>query len=132
MEPGFPRGEDLDWTIRAARAGFRPYFEPAARVWHRPAGRDTARSVLTRWRVAGSWMVRVRQRYPAEFGGPRWLLRPAALRLLAPVIAAVATWRVYGVSGPGRRYPLALPAVYATKLAWCWGASEPARANQGT
>jgi hypothetical protein len=126
MDPAFPRGEDLDWTIRAGRAGFRPFFEPAARVWHRPPGRDTARGVLARWRIAGSWMVLVRRRYPEVFGRAGILRRPAALRLLSPVIAAAATWRIYGPGGAGWRYPAALPAVYATKVAWCWGAARPA------
>ncbi len=126
MDPGLPRGEDLDWTIRAARAGHVPYFEPRARVWHRPPGRSTAREVLGRWRESGHWMVRVRARHPEAFGAPAALYSPPALVGLAPFIAALATLRVYAPGAPGRRYPLALPAVYLTKMAWCLGAASPA------
>jgi hypothetical protein len=36
--------EDIDWTIRLARAGHVPIFDSAARLWHRPT-RTTARAM---------------------------------------------------------------------------------------
>jgi glycosyltransferase involved in cell wall biosynthesis len=126
MDTELPRGEDLDWTIRSAAAGYPPFFESAARVWHRPPGRDTAGAVLKRWGTSGSWMVLVRRRHPAAFGGRLGLYRPWTLRLLSPLIALAATWPIFRAHGPGWRYPRCLPGVYATKLAWCWGAARPA------
>jgi GT2 family glycosyltransferase len=125
MDPGLPRGEDLDWTIRLAAMGHQPYFEPAARLWHRPQ-RSSARSVFDHWYQSGRWLVGVRRRHPAVFGSPTWLYGPLPLRLLSPAIAAAAALRLYAPGRPGRRYPNTLPAVYMTKLAWCWGAARPA------
>lgn len=31
----FCYSEDADWTIRARKAGYRGYYEPAAKVWHK-------------------------------------------------------------------------------------------------
>lgn len=126
MNPVLPRGEDLDWTIRLAAAGHRPFFDPAARVWHRPP-RVTCRAMIGHWYVSGRWMVIVRAMHRDVFGGPRWVYRPWLLVALAPAIAAVATVRLYRPPRPGWRHPTTLPAVYATKVAWCLGAARPAR-----
>ena len=128
MDPGLPRGEDLDWTIRAAVAGHPPYFEPAARVWHRPR-RASARDALMHWYVSGQWLVGVRRHYPGVFGRSTWLYRPAVLRLLSPAIASAATLRLLSPGQPGRRHLRTVPAIYLTKLAWCWGAARPARVD---
>ncbi|RIL09690.1 hypothetical protein DCC79_10325 [bacterium] len=131
IDPDLPRGEDVDWTIRLARAGHRPYFDPAARLWHRPV-RATARAMWDHWYESGRWMTGVRQRHPEVFGGRAWVYHPWLLRLLSPAIAAVATARLYAPGRPGARHPLTLPAVYATKIAWCWGAARPARSASRT
>lgn len=125
MDPGLRCGEDIDWTIRLAAAGHRPFLDPAARVFHRPT-RTTAADMWRHWYMSGRWMVGVRQRHPTAFDGVTWIYRPLALYALAPAIAAVATARLYGAGRPGRRHPLTWPAVYATKLAWCLGAADPA------
>jgi len=129
MDPGLPRGEDLDWTIRAAAAGHAPYFEPAARVWHRPP-RATARAAWRHWRESGRWMVTVRRRHPRVFHAPPWAYHRALVLVLAPLLAAAATARVFGPGRPGTRYRRALPGVYVTKLAWCAGAAFPALAPE--
>jgi len=128
FDPELPRGEDLDWTIRLARAGHRPFFEPLARVWHRPA-RATAHAMWDHWYVSGRWLVGVRGRYPEVFGRYPWLYHPLALRLLAPLIAGAATVPIFRPGGAGWRHPATLPAVYATKVAWCCGAARPARGH---
>lgn len=126
MDPDLRCGEDLDWTIRLAAAGHRPFFEPAARVWHRPP-RGDRHAAWAHWRQSGSWMVGVRRRHRGVLAAPAWLERPWLLRLLAPGIALVATARLFGPGRPGRRHWRTLPAVYLTKLAWCWGAARPAK-----
>ncbi len=126
MDPDLRCGEDLDWTIRLAVAGHRPFFEPAARVWHRPSRGDW-RAVWAHWRQSGSWMVGVRRRHRGVLSAPAWLAHPALVRLLSPGIALVATARLFGPGGPGRRHWRTLPAVYLTKLAWCSGAARPVK-----
>lgn len=126
LDPDLRCGEDLDWTIRLAAAGHQPFFEPSARVWHRPPRADW-RAAWEHWRRSGSWMVGVRRRHRAVLSAPAWLASPLTVRLLSPVIALVATARLFGRGRPGRRHWRALPAVYLTKLAWCWGAARPVK-----
>jgi hypothetical protein len=77
-------------------------------------------------------------RHAADFGRYSVKLRPHAdggvghrvlrhrllLLALSPVMAAVVTARVFGKSGAGRHYISTAPAVFAAKLAWCWGAAH--------
>lgn len=126
MDPELRCGEDLDWTIRLASAGHPPFFEPLARVWHRPPRADL-RAVWEHWRRSGSWMVGVRRRHRSVLAAPAWLERPMLVRLLGPGIALAVTARLFGPGRPGRRHWHTLPAVYLTKLAWCWGAARPVK-----
>lgn len=117
-------GEDVDWTIRANALGHRPWFDPEARVWHRPP-RASARDAWEHHRRTGAWMSGVRARHPDVLRAPRLLRHPIWLRALSP---AVAAWTTFGIFLPGRagwRYPAAMPAVFMTKVAWCFGASRP-------
>jgi hypothetical protein len=60
-----------------------------------------------------------------------WLKAPGILRyrllvlLLSPFIAAWATLRIL-LRRPViiRQFPQTIPAIYLTKIAWCWGASQ--------
>jgi hypothetical protein len=83
--------------------------------------------MIEHWYTSGRWMVGVRATHREVFGGPRWVYRPWLLVALSPAIAAAATLRLYRPHRPGWRHPATLPAVYATKLVWCWGAARPAR-----
>lgn len=47
FDPGCPTGEDVDLSIRVARAGYELWFEPAARVTH--FHRYTLRGLLSQW-----------------------------------------------------------------------------------
>ena len=124
MDPVLRSGEDIDFTARLAALGHRPFFAPEARVWHRPP-RASARAMLAHWRQSGRWMIHVRRGHPEWFAAPPWLYRPLALVVLAPLIAAAATWPIYRSGAAGARHPATLPAVFATKLAWCAGAARP-------
>jgi glycosyltransferase involved in cell wall biosynthesis len=124
MDPDLPSGEDLDWTIRAAAAGHRPFFEPAARIWHRPT-RAGWRGLWDHWYRSGRWMPGVRRRHAGVLDAPAWLRYPLLVFLLSPAIALVATARLYAPGKPGRRHWRTLPAVYLSKIAWCMGACRP-------
>jgi hypothetical protein len=71
-------------------------------------------------------MVGVRARHPDALDAPGWLQKGWLVLALAPLIAGVATGRLYRPGKPGRRYPLTMPGVFVTKLAWCVGAARPA------
>lgn len=128
MDPDLRCGEDLDWTLRLAEAGHQAHFQPRALIWHRPPRADW-RSVWRHWERSGAWMVGVRRRHRDRLSAPWWLEQPALVLLLAPAVALVATARLYGPGKPGRRFLSTLPAVYFSKLAWCWGAARPRQAR---
>ncbi len=124
MDESFPgaAAEDADWTIRIRRGGRRLWFDPAAVVAHAPA-RTTPRDVVRHWRNLGHNAVRVRLRYPAEFGTPGGARRAGWWRLLSPLIAARVTAGVYAKRPLWPHWP-SLPVVYATKIIYCLGAAR--------
>jgi GT2 family glycosyltransferase len=124
MDESFPgaAAEDADWTIRIRRTGYRLYFDPTAVVAHAPA-RTTWRDVVRHWRNLGHNAVRVRLRYPEEFGTPAGARRAGWWRLLSPVIAARVTAGIYANRFLWSHWP-SLPVVYATKIIYCFGAAR--------
>jgi GT2 family glycosyltransferase len=124
MDESFPgaAAEDTDWTIRLRQAGYRLYFEPRAVVRHAPL-RTTWAGVRRHWRNLGHNAIRVRHRYPGEFGTPRFARRSRWLRLLSPFIAARVTLGIYARPLFWRYWP-SLPIVYATKIIYCLGAAD--------
>lgn len=122
MDESFPgaAAEDADWTIRIRRAGYRLWFDPAAVVAHSPA-RTTPSDVARHWRNLGHNAVRVRLRYPAEFGTPAGARHAWWWRLLSPLIAARVTAGVYRHV---RGHWMSLPVVYASKVIYCFGAAR--------
>ena len=118
------RGEDVDWSIRALRTGYQPYFEPAAAVRHLN-GRRTLPEVWQDCAASGYFMRHVRLQNPDLLRAPRTLRYRWLIPLLSPLIASWATWRIV------RKQPLfyaghprTLAAIFLTKLAWCAGASS--------
>lgn len=120
------RAADMDWTLRARRAGIALVFDPAPSVVHRHA-RHSLRAVWHDCASSGFHSRRIRLRYVGLVGAPALLRFPLALRILSPLLA---TWVTLGVVA---RSPAtfkgrwsALPGFWLTKLAWSWGAGRPA------
>ena len=122
MDESFPgaAAEDADWTIRIRRAGYRLWFDPSAVVAHSPA-RTAWTDVVRHWRNLGHNAVRVRLRYPQEFGTPAGARHAWWWRLLSPLIAARVTAGIYAAL---HAYWRSLPVVYATKIIYCFGAAR--------
>jgi len=118
-----PRVYDFDWTLRMRAAGFRLYFDPAARVAHHPCG-ITPRILWRTWHAGGACSQAVRRAYPRLIRAPWILDHPRWLGLLAPVLACAATARVAAGDPASPRLWSALPAIWLTKLAWCLGAAQ--------
>lgn len=132
LDETMPRCEDMDWTIRMARAGCGLWFAPDAIIAHRPGA--SPRGVWAKWAESGYYSAMVRRRYPdvAYRGRAGALLaRPWLLRVLAPLVALAAAARI--LSAPGMwRYAHTAPVVWLTKLAWCWGAARRAEGSART
>lgn len=121
-----PRATDVDWTLRARRAGIALHFDPAPAVEHRH-GRHALRAVWRDCAGSGFHSRRIRLRHAGLVAAPALLRLPLALRALSPLLA---TWVTLGVLA---RRPTTfrgrwstLPGFWLTKLAWAWGAGAPA------
>jgi GT2 family glycosyltransferase len=118
----FAAAEDLDLSIRIALQGRSLYFEPGAAVCHKPSRKGWQ----ALWRYAqrsGSQSIVVRRHYADYYQMPAWSNRPWAWRVLSPLIALARTSQIF-VRTPGLwHYRGCAPAVFISKLAWCWGAA---------
>jgi GT2 family glycosyltransferase len=120
----YPRaaGEDADLSYRLRAAGHTLLFEPRAVVHHRPT-RRTPIALLRHAANFGRYSVKLRP--TGDSGVGNWLLRhPPLLLALAPGIAAWAATRIFLRQPRLLRYAHTWPAIYAAKLAWCWGATR--------
>ncbi len=133
MDERLRRGQDTEWTLRMRRCGYRLYFEPRAAVTHLPPVK-TVGQVLRLWRLSGQFNGWIRAQYNDIMAPPPFWGRPWLLRLSAPLIALAVTSRIFGRHPELWRYLHTAPVVYATKIAWCWGASQgqlPGATNGG-
>jgi glycosyltransferase involved in cell wall biosynthesis len=124
LDETLARGQDIEWTIRMSRKGYRPYFWPEAGVVHEH-GRDTVSKVWRDCARSGYYMRRVRLLNSDMIEAPWWLRDQYKVGLLSPIIAAGATGRmVFNRSETIMQHWYTLPMIYITKIAWCWGASR--------
>jgi hypothetical protein len=119
FDPGLRSAEDLDLTARLTRGGVPLYFEPAAVVVHRPAGRASAGAVWRRHLIYGANSALVRRRYLDVFAAPAILGSPTLMLVLAVPIAIVTTLGIFLREPATRRYIAHAPGVCLAKLGWC-------------
>lgn len=124
LDETLARGQDVDWTARMFQEGYPAFFWPDAAVLHQhnrinlqKVWRDCARS--------GFHMRQIRLQNAAALDAPFWLNYRLFVLLFSPLIATAVTARIIG------RQPALFaqnwatwPAIYLTKIAWCWGASR--------
>ena len=124
MDEAVNRVEDVEWTTRMRRAGFQPYFWPAASVWH-DHGRTDFHKVWRDCASSGYHMRPVRLRHGDLLLAPSLLRYPRLVLMLSPLVAAWVTARIiWKRPAVVRRFWYTLPGLYVTKIAWCWGASR--------
>lgn len=124
MNEDLDRGQDTEWTLRMRRYGYTLTFTPDAVVTHLPQV-QSLRKILATWHKSGMFNAWVRRQYqdliaPAPFDG-----LPLVQRLLAPAVALAVTARIFLRDPRLLRYIHTSPVLFATKVAWCWGASRP-------
>ncbi len=125
LDESLPRSQDLDWTVRMKKAGFQPYFWPEAAIQHQH-NRTTASKVWQDCVRSGYYARQVRLQYHEVLGTSFWLRWRLVVLALSPLIAAGITGRiVWERPLTFLRHFHTLPAIYGTKIAWCWGASRP-------
>jgi GT2 family glycosyltransferase len=121
MEPHRNRAEDLEWTARFRALGYPLYFEPGAVVVHNPDRLNLA-SVNEHWMVDAPATLRIRLKYAKLLNTPHLAKYRDLFLWGSPFIAAWATMRVFSHPHSLWKYWCTLPAVYWTKLVWCWSA----------
>lgn len=124
LNEALPRGQDIEWTVRMAKSGCSLYFAPAATVVH-AHGRTTLGDVWQDCARSGHYMRQVRLHNPDRLRAPFWLRYRWLVLLLSPLIAAAVVLRLVARRPATMlRNWYTLPAIYLTKIAWCWGASR--------
>jgi GT2 family glycosyltransferase len=128
MDEAIVRVEDVDWTTRMRRAGFQPVFWPQAVVRHQH--NRTTLPLLWRDCAASGFNMRSLRLAQADLLQAPGVLRHRKLvLLLSPAIALWATIRIARARPQlVRSYWRTVPAIYISKIAWCWGASRNAYA----
>jgi cellulose synthase/poly-beta-1,6-N-acetylglucosamine synthase-like glycosyltransferase len=128
FDPRFPgaAGEDIDLSLRLRRAGQTLWFEPQARLYHRPT-RATAGSVAQHLRAFGRAQVRLARSYPdllaSRLSGNIRKLAPA-LQVAAPLLACNDIVSLFATRQLKAHFLHCLPGLVWGKTAWYWGASE--------
>jgi len=117
-----PSGEDADLTIRLRKRGYTLHFEPRAVVVHCPP-RNRLIDLLRHGYYQGMYSTKVDSRYVEE-GLPLVLRSRLGLTTLAPLLAIVATLRMFFIYPNLRPYWYAAPAICLAKIAWCLGAAH--------
>ncbi len=129
LKESLTRGQDVEWTTRMQQAGFQPFFQPTAAVDHQH-NRSTLRRVWHDCARSGYHMRQIRLDHAHSLQAPGLFRYPRLVWWLSPFIAAAVTLRIIGrIPTITARYAHTIPAIYLTKIAWCWGASrkqEPA------
>lgn len=124
MDETINRVEDVDWTTRMRQAGIQPHFWPQAAVFH-AHNRHTFKAVWRDCALSGFHMRQLRLRYSGWLKAPKILRYRFLVLLLSPFIAGWATIRILlRRKSISRRFPHTIPALFLTKIAWCWGASQ--------
>ena len=118
------RSQDIEWTSRMATAGYTPYFWPAAAINHLH-NRQTSNAVLKDCAKSGYYMREIRLQNPDLLQAPILMRSKFLILLFSPAIATWAMLRTI-LKQPSLflKNWYTLPAIYLTKLAWCWGASR--------
>jgi GT2 family glycosyltransferase len=125
LDVALPYSHDVDWTTRMREGGYYPYFWPEAAVRHLH-GRHTMRQVWQDCALNGRYARQVRVRHQATLQTPFFLRSRKMTLLLSPLIAAAVTLRIISRRPQTMTaYATTWPAIYLTKIAWCWGASRP-------
>lgn len=114
-------GEDKDYLLRIAKAGYPLVFEPTAWVAHLPE-RKTFWSVLRHSFFWGQYSIRVRIKHSDFEPLPPLMRHRLTLILVSPIIALVTAIKALTVNQAHWRYFYAFPIIYISKLLWCFGA----------
>ena len=119
FDESFPgaAGEDSDLTIRIRLAGYHLRFEPSAFVYHCPM-RNNFFQFARRSFIFGQTTIKVYRRYQSELNLPIFRRHALLLLLLAPILGALVTVKIFLENKKLLKYWYTIPAVFINKLLW--------------
>jgi glycosyltransferase involved in cell wall biosynthesis len=124
LDPTLKKSQDLDWTTRMNEMGFRLYFWPKASIRH-DHNRRTGQQVWRDAATIGYYARQVRIRHQESLDTPSILQNRRLTLWLSPFIALYVTGRIIARRPKTMlRHPETWPAIFMSKIAWCWGASR--------
>ncbi len=129
FDESFPTAEDFGLSRRIRNAGYDLFFEPEAKIIHRPV-RDSPGAVLLHSATWARHSIRIRVKYRNELKSPWFLFQPVVLRLISPAVAAAVTVKIFAMHPSVRRYWYTAPVVFLTKMVWCWAAASEVAAGR--
>lgn len=126
LNENLARGQDIEWTVRMRCKGYQPFFWPPAAIQHAHT-RTTFSQVWRDCARSGYYMRQIRLKNLETMQAPFWLRYRWMILVFSPLIAAGVTGRIL-MKRPFlfKKYWQTFPAIYLTKIAWCWGASQKA------
>lgn len=110
-------GEDFEYSMRLREKGYILNFERRAKVVHL-TGRSNVMEVL---RHSASWAknsIHLRNRFSHLLNTPWIMKKGVLLYLFSPVVAWMATMRIFFTSRALLRYWYTVPVIYLAKLIW--------------
>ncbi|HZX47711.1 MAG TPA: glycosyltransferase [Nitrospirota bacterium] len=125
----YPPSEDFELIMRIRKAGYDLFFEPEAKIVHKPS-RDSLGAVLSHSRGWARKSIKIRSEFREILGTPWFLFQPNLLRLMSPAIAAAVTVKIFTKHRCVRRYWYTAPVIFMTKLVWCWAAAKEVAAGR--
>jgi len=119
FDESFPgaAGEDIDLTLRIRLAGYPLLFEPNLLVYHLPL-RNSLIQMLKRSFVFGQAMMKVLWRYRDQRGLAHLHRHALPLFVLAPLLGAGVTLKIFLTNRRLLKYWFTAPAVFLAKVAW--------------
>lgn len=118
------RGQDIEWTRRMVSGGYKITFVPEAAVVHRH-NRSTFKAVWRDCARSGYFMRQARLSRGRAHLSRRIIYNRNFLFWGAPLIAVAVTGKII-LLNPRHMISFwyTFPAIYLSKIAWCWGASR--------
>jgi len=92
---------------------------------HHDHNRETMTQVWRDCAINGQYARQVRLQHKQILETPHFLRYRALTLLLSPLIATAVTARIFSRRwSTMRHFLITMPAIYLTKIAWCWGAAR--------
>jgi GT2 family glycosyltransferase len=121
------RAEDLEWSTRMTRSGYKIIFEPSAYVFHIPE--TSLKRIWVKWVSTGYYSREVRKQFPNILRDSSFLKNQYLILALSVFISLLTAGRIYFRNKRLWGYFHTFPIVFITKFAWCLGASYNAGAS---